>query len=77
MISTGNPSPKATVSRLAPSPTGALHLGNARTFLWAWLSARAQGGKVILRGEDLETKGKPGVVERMLDDLLWLGLDWD
>jgi len=65
------------VSRLAPSPTGVLHLGNVRTFLWAWLSARAQNGKVILRIEDLETRGKPGVTERMLDDLIWLGLDWD
>lgn len=65
------------VARLAPSPTGALHLGNARTFLWAWLSARAQGGKIILRVEDLETRARPGVIERMLDDLLWLGLDWD
>jgi glutamyl-tRNA synthetase len=65
------------ISRLAPSPTGSLHLGNVRTFLWAWLSARAQGGKVILRVEDLETRGKAGVVEKMLDDLHWLGLTWE
>jgi glutamyl-tRNA synthetase len=65
------------VSRLAPSPTGVLHLGNARTFLWAWLSARSQGGRMIMRIEDLETRGKPGVTEKILDDLAWLGLDWD
>jgi len=65
------------VSRLAPSPTGSLHLGNVRTFLWAWLSARAQGGRVVLRVEDLETRAKPGVIEKMLDDLRWLGLEWD
>jgi glutamyl-tRNA synthetase len=68
------------IARLAPSPTGALHLGNVRTFLWAWLSARAQGGKIIMRVEDLDTprvKNNPQITERMLDDLLWLGLDWD
>ncbi len=66
------------VGRLAPSPTGSLHLGNARTFLWAWLSARSQGGRVLMRVEDLDTpRVKPGVVEKMLDDLRWLGLDWD
>jgi glutamyl-tRNA synthetase len=65
------------VGRLAPSPTGVLHLGNVRTFLWAWLSARAAGGRVLLRVEDLETAARPGVVERMIDDLRWLGFDWD
>jgi glutamyl-tRNA synthetase len=66
------------VGRLAPSPTGSLHLGNARTFLWAWLSARAQGGRVLLRIEDLDTpRVKPGSVEAIEEDLRWLGLDWD
>jgi len=66
------------VGRLAPSPTGSLHLGNARTFLWAWLSARSRGGRVLMRVEDLDTpRVKPGMVEKMLDDLRWLGLDWD
>lgn len=66
------------VGRLAPSPTGALHLGNIRTFMCAWLSARAQGGRVLMRVEDLETpRVKPGATERMLDDLHWLGFDWD
>lgn len=66
------------VGRLAPSPTGSLHLGNVRTFLWAWLSVRAQGGRMILRIEDLETtRVKPGTAERLIDDLAWLGFDWD
>ncbi len=64
--------------RLAPSPTGALHLGNARTFLIAWLHARRQGGRVVLRMEDLDhPKVKPGTAQAALDDLRWLGLDWD
>jgi len=66
------------VGRLAPSPTGSLHLGNARTFLWAWLSARARGGRVLLRIEDLDTpRVKPGAVEAIEEDLRWIGLDWD
>jgi hypothetical protein len=68
----------SAVGRLAPSPTGSLHAGNVRTFLWAWLSARAQGGRVLLRVEDLDQpRAKPGVVERMIDELRWLGFDWD
>lgn len=64
--------------RLAPSPTGALHLGNARTFLLAWLSARAQGGSIILRIEDLDgPRVKPGAAAAVIADLRWLGLDWD
>ncbi|HVE41060.1 MAG TPA: tRNA glutamyl-Q(34) synthetase GluQRS [Planctomycetota bacterium] len=66
------------VGRLAPSPTGSLHVGNVRTFLWAWLSARAQGGRVLLRVEDLDTpRLREGVVPKMIDDLRWLGFDWD
>jgi glutamyl-tRNA synthetase len=64
--------------RLAPSPTGALHLGNARTFLLAWLSIRAQSGKIVLRIEDLDgPRVKPETVEQAISDLRWLGLDWD
>ena len=64
--------------RLAPSPTGALHLGNARTFLLAWLSVRAQGGTVVLRVEDLDgPRVKPGAADAAIEDLRWLGLDWD
>lgn len=66
------------VGRLAPSPTGSLHVGNVRTFLWAWLSARSQRGRVILRVEDLDTpRVKEGVVPKMIDDLRWLGFDWE
>lgn len=66
------------VGRLAPSPTGALHLGNARTFMIAWLRARSQGGRVILRIEDLDhPKDKPGAAAQSIEDLRWLGFDWD
>lgn len=66
------------VGRLAPSPTGALHLGNVRTFMIAWLSARSRGGRVIMRMEDLDhPKDKPGAAEGAIEDLRWLGFDWD
>ena len=66
------------VGRLAPSPTGALHLGNVRTFMVAWLRARQAGGKVILRTEDLDhPKHKAGAAAQAVEDLLWLGFDWD
>lgn len=66
------------VGRLAPSPTGALHLGNARSFLLAWLSVRSRGGRIILRIEDLDhPKVKPWTVAEAIEDLRWLGLDWD
>ena len=64
--------------RLAPSPTGAQHVGNARTYLLAWLSARSQGGEVLLRMEDIDVwRNKPDAAAQALDDLRWLGLDWD
>ncbi len=71
--------PCATVvARLAPSPTGAQHVGNARTYLLAWLSARSRGGRVILRLEDIDSpRVKPWAAQQALDDLRWLGLDWD
>ena len=70
--------PGPYVGRLAPSPTGALHLGNVRTFMIAWLRARSQGGKVILRMEDLDhPKDKPGAAAQAIEDLRWLGFDWD
>lgn len=66
------------VGRLAPSPTGAQHIGNARTYLLAWLSIRSRGGKVILRMEDIDSpRIKPGAAQQAIDDLGWLGLDWD
>ncbi|HEY7155567.1 MAG TPA: tRNA glutamyl-Q(34) synthetase GluQRS [Gemmataceae bacterium] len=64
--------------RLAPSPTGAQHVGNARTYLIAWLSARRRGGRVALRIEDIDSpRVKPGADRQAGDDLHWLGLDWD
>jgi|SRR5579883_1357828 len=64
--------------RLAPSPTGAQHVGNARTYLIAWLSARARGGAVVVRIEDIDSpRVKPGAAAGALADLRWLGLDWD
>jgi glutamyl-tRNA synthetase len=66
------------VGRYAPSPTGRLHLGNARTALLAWLQVRAAGGRFVLRVEDLDPqRSKPEHEQRQLDDLRWLGLDWD
>ena len=66
------------VTRLAPSPTGAQHLGNARTYLIAWLLARRAGGRVVLRIEDIDSpRVKPGAAAQALADLRWLGLDWD
>lgn len=65
-------------TRLAPSPTGALHLGNARTFLVNWLLARQGGWKIILRIEDLDgPRIKKGADQQAIEDLRWLGLDWD
>lgn len=66
------------VTRLAPSPTGALHLGNARTFVVNWLLARSHGWRVLLRVEDLDTpRTKPGAATDAIEDLRWLGLSWD
>ncbi|MBX3405713.1 MAG: hypothetical protein KF869_03020 [Phycisphaeraceae bacterium] len=65
-------------TRLAPSPTGALHLGNARTFLVNWAMARRADWRIILRLEDLDTpRIKPGAAAALLDTLRWLGMDWD
>lgn len=64
--------------RLAPSPTGHIHLGNAWAFLLAWLAARAAGGEVVLRLEDIDPeRSRPEFAEGILRDLRWLGLDWD
>jgi glutamyl/glutaminyl-tRNA synthetase len=64
--------------RLAPSPTGYLHLGHARTFWVAWQRARAARGKLVFRNEDLDyQRCKPEFVHAMYEDLRWLGLDWD
>ena len=66
------------VTRLAPSPTGALHLGNARTFLANWLLARQRGWRIVLRIEDLGGPAiKPWAAAAAIDILQWLGPDWD
>ncbi|MCR4665904.1 MAG: tRNA glutamyl-Q(34) synthetase GluQRS [Desulfovibrio sp.] len=66
------------VGRLAPSPTGLLHLGNAWSFLLAWLSCRSQSGRLILRIEDIDpVRSRARFSQQIIDDLQWLGVDWD
>jgi len=66
------------ITRLAPSPTGALHLGNARTFLVNYLLARQNDWRILMRIEDLDgPRTKIGADQQALDDLAWLGLTWD
>ena len=66
------------VTRFAPSPTGLLHIGGARTALFNWLYARHTGGKFLLRIEDTDReRSKPEHVDAILDGLKWLELDWD
>jgi glutamyl-tRNA synthetase len=65
-------------TRLAPSPTGALHLGHARTFLITWWLARQAGAKLYMRMDDIDAaRAKPESVQQAYDDLRWLGIDWD
>jgi glutamyl-tRNA synthetase len=74
----GLPAAGPPVGRLAPSPTGLLHLGHARTFLIAWWRARSVGGRLLMRLEDLDgPRVRPEMAEAALRDLAWLGLDWD
>src|SRR5258706_1793140 len=64
--------------RFAPSPTGYLHVGGARTALFNWFFARRLGGTMILRVEDTDVeRNRPELVEGILDGLRWLGVDWD
>lgn len=78
MTNTAQFSSTTITGRLAPSPTGHLHLGHARSFLLAWWHARSRGGRVVLRLEDLDgERVKPGMIEATIEDLHWLGLDWD
>jgi glutamyl/glutaminyl-tRNA synthetase len=66
------------VTRFAPSPTGYLHVGGARTALFSWLWARHTGGKFILRIEDTDMKrNTPTATQQVINDLRWLGIDWD
>lgn len=80
MSAPGLPSsaPRPYVGRLAPSPTGRLHLGHARTFALAAARARAAGGKLLLRIDDLDTaRCRPEFAAAALEDLAWLGLRWE
>ena len=64
--------------RFAPSPTGLLHVGNARTALYNWLFARRAGGKFILRIEDTDLERSEARYEtQLIEDLHWLGIRWD
>src|SRR5262245_40193727 len=64
--------------RFPPSPTGALHIGNARTALYNWLLARGSGGQLVLRIEDTDReRSTPENVQLIFDSLEWLGIDWD
>ena len=66
------------VTRFAPSPTGYLHIGGARTALFNWLLAKKTGGKFILRIEDTDLKrNTPTATQQVIDDLRWLGITWD
>ena len=66
------------VTRFAPSPTGYLHVGGARTALFCWLLAKHEGGKMILRIEDTDQKrNTPTATQQVIEDLRWLGIDWD
>ncbi|MEO1496490.1 MAG: tRNA glutamyl-Q(34) synthetase GluQRS [Planctomycetota bacterium] len=70
--------PPVETTRLAPSPTGALHLGNARTFLVNWALARQRGWRIVLRIDDLDgPRIKAGAADQAIETLRWLGLDWD
>ena len=68
----------AVVTRFAPSPTGFLHIGGARTALFNWLYARGRGGKMLLRIEDTDRERSTGAaIDAILDGLSWLGIEWD
>lgn len=64
--------------RFAPTPSGEMHIGNARTALLAWLQARQAGGQIVLRMEDIDRpRCRPALAVQILSDLRWLGLDWE
>src|SRR6186713_1474833 len=66
------------VTRFAPSPTGFLHIGGARTALFNWLYARGRGGKMLLRIEDTDReRSTEAAIGAILDGLAWLGIEWD
>ncbi len=70
--------PSKIIGRLAPSPTGFLHLGNAWAFFLSWLGTRSRAGELILRMEDIDPlRSRPEYATAIMRDLHWLGLDWD
>src|SRR2546428_5090992 len=72
------PMPNPVITRFAPSPTGFLHIGGARTALFNWLYARHAGGKMLLRIEDTDReRSTDAAIAAILDGLSWLGLEWD
>lgn len=72
------PERRVPVGRLAPTPSGHLHLGNALAFGAAWLSARCEGGRLLLRVEDLDRgRAREEIAAAQREDLRWLGIDWD
>ncbi|VTO10821.1 glutamyl-tRNA synthetase [Klebsiella variicola] len=65
-------------TRFAPSPTGYLHVGGARTALYSWLFARNHGGEFVLRIEDTDLeRSTPEAIEAIMDGMNWLNLQWD
>lgn len=77
-IADGEPARPTVTGRFAPSPSGRMHLGNVYAALMAWLSVRSQGGRMVLRIEDLDDRCRRGRWDALLiEDLEWLGLDWD
>ena len=77
-MTSASSSPRPVVTRFAPSPTGFLHIGGARTALFNWLYARHHGGKFLLRIEDTDkARSSLDAIAAILDGMKWLGLDWD
>jgi glutamyl-tRNA synthetase len=77
-VSAGSPENSGIVTRFAPSPTGFLHIGGARTALFNWLFARHHGGKALLRIEDTDkARSTQPAIDAIIAGLAWMGLDWD
>ncbi len=77
-LNSKNAMSQTVVTRFAPSPTGYLHIGSARTALFCWAYARNRGGKFLLRIEDTDReRSTEDAVQAIYDGLTWLGLDWD
>ncbi|HEY7959482.1 MAG TPA: glutamate--tRNA ligase [Sphingomicrobium sp.] len=77
-MSSPDPSARPVVTRFAPSPTGYLHIGGARTALFNWLFSKHHGGKFLLRIEDTDrARSTKEAIDAILDGMRWLGLDWD